>query len=37
MKLTVRYFHDNINEELDKKIIQALGNLGFEGTAKDMI
>ena len=30
MKLRVRYFYDGINEELDKKIIQLFGNLGFE-------
>ena len=30
MKLTVKYFHDSIDEELDEKIIQTFENLGFE-------
>ena len=30
MKLIVKYFHDSIDEELDKKIIQTFENLGFE-------
>ena len=30
MRLTVRYFHDGIDEELDKKITQLFENLGFE-------